>query len=353
MKAIALGFAAAAVLNVAAAAQMSDSFERWDTAVVRLKCDAGREGSGVIVDTSLEGVVVVTARHVLEDSQPPSPCEVTFKGEPRAFRAVWLDADVKAPDVDLAVLRVPRSAGLPAADRIQPFRQADPEDIWVRAPVFTVGHPLGLPWAWNETTIASEENKITRAVARGTADAGSSGGAVLTPSGGLVGLATTVGDVLLDLTSVADIRDRLELIKINATLLTAEVAPSNFPLKFPPIATGRPELAGPREQAATRDVLRRYYLAMRGRDLEALLRIRTDLRRPSLSALFADAVDIAMPMSCEPLVRSTLTRTCAYSLTIARRTGSEFKADGLKQIFTFEESTSDETWRIIKADVLK
>ena len=144
-------------------------------------------GAGVLLEAGSDGYLLLTARHVIDES-------LLQRGGSRALVAMssgtWAGADVIArhKNLDLCLLWLPRESG--AGDFLQPvLRQsgvAEGENI------FVIGHPQGLRFTLSTGIISRRDRDAIQISA--PISPGNSGGPVYDDHGNLVAIVTSMVD---------------------------------------------------------------------------------------------------------------------------------------------------------------
>jgi len=144
-------------------------------------------GAGVLLEAGPEGYLILTARHVLDES-------LLNKGGNRALVAMatgtWAGADVIARHgaLDLVLLWMPRESGSAS------FRQPVEHDSDIREgeDIFVIGHPQGLRFTLSTGIISRTDRDALQISA--PVSPGNSGGPVYDNRGNLVGIVTSMVD---------------------------------------------------------------------------------------------------------------------------------------------------------------
>lgn len=142
-------------------------------------------GSGVIIDG--ERGLIITNSHVISNA---GTIKVTLQDE-RELEAEIIGAD---PDFDLAVLKIPKVAGLPAVP------MGSSEDLMIGETVIAIGNPFGFSHTVT-TGVVSALNRSIRTDDRvfhefiqidASINPGNSGGPLLNINGDLIGINTAI-----------------------------------------------------------------------------------------------------------------------------------------------------------------
>jgi S1-C subfamily serine protease len=144
-------------------------------------------GAGVLLTAGPEGYLLMTARHVIDES-------LKARGGSRALVAMasgtWAGADVVArhKSLDLCLLWIPRESG--SGNFVQPImpesRVTDGENI------FVIGHPQGLRFTLSTGIVSRTEGSTIQISA--AVSPGNSGGPVYDDHGNLIGIVTSMVD---------------------------------------------------------------------------------------------------------------------------------------------------------------
>jgi S1-C subfamily serine protease len=144
-------------------------------------------GAGVLLEAGPQGYLLLTARHVIDES-------LLQRGGNRALVAMasgtWAGADVIARNksLDLCLLWLPRESG--SGNFLQPVLRSDAvsegEDI------FVIGHPQGLRFTLSSGIISAMHPDALQISA--PVSPGNSGGPVYDDRGNLVGIVTSMLD---------------------------------------------------------------------------------------------------------------------------------------------------------------
>jgi S1-C subfamily serine protease len=144
-------------------------------------------GAGVLLEASPEGYLLMTARHVIDESR-------VTRGGSRALVAMasgtWVGADVIArhKDLDLCLIWLQRESG--NGNFVQPVEQQ--KAVVEGENIFVIGHPQGLRFTLS-TGIISRTEKDTLQISAPVSP-GNSGGPVYDDRGNLVGIVTSMVD---------------------------------------------------------------------------------------------------------------------------------------------------------------
>jgi len=144
-------------------------------------------GAGVLLKAGPEGYLILTARHVIDES-------FATRGGTRALVAMasgtWAGADVigRHKDLDLCLLWMPRRSG--SGSFVQPIN----EDGHVNEGenIFVIGHPQGLRFTLSTGIISRKSGAVLQLSA--PVSPGNSGGPVYDEHGNLVGIVTSMVD---------------------------------------------------------------------------------------------------------------------------------------------------------------
>lgn len=149
---------------------------------------AGASGSGFAIDNEQH---IVTNDHILARGGAGPVTVETSDGRRIAAEVVG-----RAPDSDLAVLKVPASAGLP------PLPLAKPNGTRVGEPVLAVGSPLGLAGTVTAGIVSALNRQVRIGNGRHTAvqtdasiNPGNSGGPLVNARGEVVGVNTAIATI--------------------------------------------------------------------------------------------------------------------------------------------------------------
>ncbi|MGC4890736.1 S1C family serine protease [Micromonospora sp. DT227] len=152
------------------------------------KSGAGASGSGFAIDNEQH---IVTNDHILARGGAGPVTVETSDGRRIAAEVVG-----RAPDSDLAVLKVPASAGLP------PLPLAKPNGTRVGEPVLAVGSPLGLAGTVTAGIVSALNRQVRIGNGRHTAvqtdasiNPGNSGGPLVNARGEVVGVNTAIATI--------------------------------------------------------------------------------------------------------------------------------------------------------------
>jgi S1-C subfamily serine protease len=145
-------------------------------------------GSGFALDDVQH---VVTNDHILAHGSGPTVMVETPDGRQIAAQVVGRD-----PSSDIAVLRVPQSAGL------APLPLAKPGATKVGEPVLAVGSPLGLPGTVTAGIVSALDRQVKLGNSRHSAvqtdasiNPGNSGGPLVNARGEVVGVNTAIATI--------------------------------------------------------------------------------------------------------------------------------------------------------------
>jgi S1-C subfamily serine protease len=144
-------------------------------------------GAGVLLAADAEGYLILTARHVIDES-------LRSRDGTRALVAMasgtWAGADVVArhKNLDLLLLWVPRESG--TGSFVQPVEQGS--KVSEGENIFVIGHPQGLRFTLS-TGIISRADKDALQISAPVSP-GNSGGPVYDDRGNLVGIVTSMVD---------------------------------------------------------------------------------------------------------------------------------------------------------------
>jgi serine protease Do len=144
-------------------------------------------GAGVLLEAGPEGYLILTARHVIDET-------LRKRGGSRALVAMasgaWAGADVVArhKELDLCLIWMHRESG--SGNFVQPVepqsKVSDGESI------FVIGHPQGLRFTLSTGIISRTERDVLQISA--PVSPGNSGGPVYDDRGNLVGIVTSMVD---------------------------------------------------------------------------------------------------------------------------------------------------------------
>jgi S1-C subfamily serine protease len=144
-------------------------------------------GAGVLLEAGPEGYLILTARHVIDET-------LRKRGGSRALVAMasgaWAGADVVArhKDLDLCLLWMHRESG--SGHFVQPVepqsRVSDGENI------FVIGHPQGLRYTLSTGIVSRTDQDVIQISA--AVSPGNSGGPVYDDHGNLVAIVTSMVD---------------------------------------------------------------------------------------------------------------------------------------------------------------
>jgi S1-C subfamily serine protease len=144
-------------------------------------------GAGILLEATSSGYLLVTARHVIDES--------TFQsGSPRALVAMasgtWAGADVIArhKNLDLCLIWLPRETG--SGEFVQPVEPK--KQIIEGENIFVIGHPQGLRFTLSTGIISRADNDAIQITA--PVSPGNSGGPVYDERGNLLGVVTSMID---------------------------------------------------------------------------------------------------------------------------------------------------------------
>ena len=144
-------------------------------------------GAGVLLDAGPHGYLLMTARHVVEESRM-----VRDGGRVLVATAagVWAGADVIArhKSLDLCLLWLPRDSG--SAEFVQPIEAR--KEINEGENVFVIGHPQGLRYTLSTGIISRTDADVLQMSA--PVSPGNSGGPVYDDRGNLIGIVTSMVD---------------------------------------------------------------------------------------------------------------------------------------------------------------
>jgi S1-C subfamily serine protease len=144
-------------------------------------------GAGVLLEAGPKGYLLMSARHVLEESRL-----VRDGGRVLVATAagVWAGADVIArhKSLDLCLLWLPRESG--AGEFVQPVEAR--KEINEGEDIFVIGHPQGLRYTLSTGIISRTDADVLQMSA--PVSPGNSGGPVYDDRGNLVGIVTSMVD---------------------------------------------------------------------------------------------------------------------------------------------------------------
>lgn len=144
-------------------------------------------GAGVLLKAGPEGYLILTARHVIDES-------ITARGGTRALVAMasgtWAGADVIArhKNLDLCLLWMPRKSG--SGNFVQPIVAEN--QVSEGENIFVIGHPQGLRFTLSTGIISRTDGAALQISA--PVSPGNSGGPVYDEHGNLVGIVTSMVD---------------------------------------------------------------------------------------------------------------------------------------------------------------
>jgi S1-C subfamily serine protease len=144
-------------------------------------------GAGVLLAAGPQGYLLMTARHVLDESR-------FVRGGSRALVAMasgtWAGGDVVArhKDLDLCLIWLPRESG--TGDFVQPVEAK--KEISEGESIFVIGHPQGLRFTLSTGIISRTDRDVLQISA--PVSPGNSGGPVYDDRGNLVGIVTSSVD---------------------------------------------------------------------------------------------------------------------------------------------------------------
>jgi len=144
-------------------------------------------GAGVLLEAGPEGYLLLTARHVIDES-------LLRRGGNRALVAMasgtWAGADVvgRHKNLDLCLLWLPRESG--AASFLQPVLRQN--GVSEGENIFVIGHPQGLRFTLSTGIISRRDQDALQISA--PVSPGNSGGPVYDEHGNLVGIVTSMID---------------------------------------------------------------------------------------------------------------------------------------------------------------
>jgi S1-C subfamily serine protease len=144
-------------------------------------------GAGVLLFAGPEGYLLMTARHVVEQSKFANS---TGRALVAMASGTWAGGDVIAEhrDLDLSLIWVPRESG--SGEFVQPV---EPKlDISEGENVFVIGHPEGLRFTLSTGIISRSDQDILQISA--PVSPGNSGGPVYDDRGNLLGIVTSMVD---------------------------------------------------------------------------------------------------------------------------------------------------------------
>jgi S1-C subfamily serine protease len=144
-------------------------------------------GAGVLLEAGSHGYLLMSARHVLEESRL-----VRDGGRVLVATAsgIWAGADVIAwhKSLDLCLLWLPRESG--SAEFLQPIEAR--KEISEGENVFVIGHPQGLRYTLSTGIISRTDADVLQMSA--PVSPGNSGGPVYDDRGNLIGIVTSMVD---------------------------------------------------------------------------------------------------------------------------------------------------------------
>jgi S1-C subfamily serine protease len=144
-------------------------------------------GAGVLLEASPQGYLLMTARHVVDETG------FVRRGS-RALVAMasgtWASGDVVArhKDLDLCLIWLPRESG--SGDFVQPVEAK--KEIREGENIFVIGHPQGLRFTVSTGIISRMDQDVLQISA--PVSPGNSGGPVYDDRGNLVGIVTSMVD---------------------------------------------------------------------------------------------------------------------------------------------------------------
>jgi S1-C subfamily serine protease len=144
-------------------------------------------GAGVLLEATSGGYLLVTARHVIDESP-------FLRGGTRALVAMasgtWAGADVIArhKNLDLCLIWLPRESG--SGEFVQPVEPR--KEISEGENIFVIGHPQGLRFTLSTGIISRTDRDAIQLTA--PVSPGNSGGPVYDDRGNLVGVVTSMVD---------------------------------------------------------------------------------------------------------------------------------------------------------------
>jgi S1-C subfamily serine protease len=144
-------------------------------------------GAGVLLAAGPQGYLLMTARHVLDESR-------LVRGGSRALVAMasgtWAGGDVVArhKDLDLCLIWLPRESG--SGEFVQPVEAK--KEISEGENIFVIGHPQGLRFTLSTGIISRTDQDVLQISA--PVSPGNSGGPVYDDRGNLVGIVTSSVD---------------------------------------------------------------------------------------------------------------------------------------------------------------
>src|SRR5260221_9226082 len=144
-------------------------------------------GAGVLLEATSAGYLLVTARHVIDES-------AFQRGGARALVAMasgtWAGADVIArhKNLDLCLIWLPRETG--SGEFVQPVEPK--REISEGESIFVIGHPQGLRFTLSTGIISPADSDAIRITA--PVSPGNSGGPVYDDRGHLLGVVTSMVD---------------------------------------------------------------------------------------------------------------------------------------------------------------
>jgi S1-C subfamily serine protease len=144
-------------------------------------------GAGVLLEAGPQGYLLMTARHVIDESR-------LISGGSRALVAMasgtWAGGDVVArhKDLDLCLIWLPRESG--AGEFLQPVEAK--KQINDGENIFVIGHPQGLRFTLSTGIISRSDQDVLQISA--PVSPGNSGGPVYDDRGNLVGIVISMVD---------------------------------------------------------------------------------------------------------------------------------------------------------------
>jgi S1-C subfamily serine protease len=144
-------------------------------------------GAGVLLEATPEGYLMVTARHVIDESR-------FTRGGSRALVAMasgtWAGADIIARhrNLDLCLVWLPRESG--SGEFVQPVEPR--KGISEGENIFVIGHPQGLRFTLSTGIISRTDHDAIQLTA--PVSPGNSGGPVYDDRGNLIGVVTSMVD---------------------------------------------------------------------------------------------------------------------------------------------------------------
>jgi S1-C subfamily serine protease len=144
-------------------------------------------GAGVLLEAGPQGYLLMTARHVLDESR-------FVRGGSRALVAMasgtWAAGDVVArhKDLDLCLIWLPRESG--SGEFVQPVEAK--KEISEGENIFVIGHPQGLRFTLSTGIISRTDQDVLQISA--PISPGNSGGPVYDDRGNLLGIVTSMVD---------------------------------------------------------------------------------------------------------------------------------------------------------------